>query len=375
MKMKIVADMNMPALEETFGLHGELLCLEGRSIEHADLLDADVLLVRAVTRVNADLLQGTAVGFVGSATIGIDHLNTDWLENHGIVWAHAPGCNADAAAQYTLAMMWLACQRLNQEFRQQRVGIIGWGNVGRRLGQLLRTLDIPVMACDPPLADMGEPKLVSMAEVCANSIISLHLPLTQTGRYPSQDLFDLDRLTALQQGTLLVNAARGGVVEKQALFSALRSGQIYAALDVWPEEPYIKSELLDAVTVATPHIAGYSREGKQAGTEMIYRAFCSAFSLKTRGLPMTVSDLVIVDDPASASPDQLLQRLLESSCPVARDDAALRALPPMSGDQDHIQIDSLRNSYPDRREFKSHRVTGTSGDQAHRLSNLGFKTG
>lgn len=372
--MKIVADMNMPALEETFGLHGELLCVEGRSIERADLLDADVLLVRSVTRVNADLLQGTAVGFVGSATIGIDHLNTDWLENHGIVWAHAPGCNADAAAQYTLAMMWLACQRLNHEFRQQRVGIIGWGNVGRRLGQLLKTLDIPVMACDPPLADLGEPKLVSMAEVCRNSIISLHLPLTHTGKYPSKDLFDFDLLTALQPGTLLVNASRGGVIAKHALSSVLRSGQIYAALDVWPEEPYINSELLDAVTVATPHIAGYSREGKQAGTEMIYRAFCSAFALKTIGLPMTVGDPVTVDGQSSASPDQLLQRLLESSCPVARDDTALRALPPISGEQDRIQIDSLRNSYPDRCEFKSHRVPGTTGDVAHRLGSLGFKT-
>lgn len=372
--MKIVADMNMPALEETFGLHGKLVRLAGRNISRSDLSDADVLLVRSVTQVDAHLLRGTNVGFVGSATIGIDHLDTDWLEENDIAWAHAPGCNADAAAQYTLAIMWLACKRLHRDFRQQRVGIIGRGNVGRRLEHLLKTLEIPVMACDPPLQGQGELQLVSMHEACANSIISLHLPLTRTGKYPSKDLFDPEQLAALHSDTLLVNTARGGVIEKNALLAQLQSGRIQAALDVWPDEPFIAPKLLAAVTVATPHVAGYSREGKRAGTEMIYQAFCSAFAHKTPDLPSTDTDAVTHFFPPSTSADEIVQRLIQASCPVARDDGALRALARPSRDTGHVQFDSLRTAYPERREFKSQLVPGTTGATASQLRRMGFRT-
>lgn len=372
--MKIVADMNMPALQTTFGLHGKLVRLEGRSICRADLSDADVLLVRSVTQVNADLLHDTNVAFVGSATIGVDHLDTHWLEENNIAWANAPGCNADAAAQYTLAMMWLACERLHRDFRQQRVGIIGRGNVGRRLEHLLTALAIPVMACDPPLQDQGEPQLVSLLEACANSIISLHVPLTHTGKYPSKNLFDREQLAALHSDTLLVNTSRGGVIEKAALLAELQSGRICAALDVWPDEPFIASELLDAVTVATPHVAGYSREGKRAGTEMIYQAFCKTFTFTTPELPGTNTDTVKPGFPPSTSADEIVQRLIHSSCPVARDDAALRALPRSSRGAGQVQFDSLRSAYPERREFKSHLVPGTTGETAKQLIRMGFKT-
>jgi len=364
----------MPALEETFGLHGKLVRLQGRSIERSDLIDAEVLLVRSVTQVNAGLLQGTNVAFVGSATIGIDHLDTGWLEANNIAWAHAPGCNADAAAQYTLAMMWLACARLDRDFRQQRVGIIGRGNVGRRLEALLRALDIPVMACDPPLQEQGAPRLVCMREVCANSIISLHVPLTTTGQYPSKHLFDFERLAALRAGTLLVNTSRGGVIEESALLAQLRSGHIHAALDVWPHEPMIEPEFLAAVTVATPHVAGYSHEGKRAGTEMIYQAFRNTFRYGEMAQPAANSDTVTVNFPAAASVDEILRRLLDSSCPVARDDAALRDLTCSPRDPGHIQFDHLRSAYPERHEFKSHLVSGTRGAQAGQLVKMGFKT-
>jgi len=371
--MKIVADSNIPALEETFGLHGRLVRVPGRSIRRSDLNDADVLLVRSVTPVNADLLQGTNVAFVGSATIGIDHLDTDWLEKHDIAWAHAPGCNADAAAQYTLAMMWLACDRLGRNFRQQQVGIIGRGNVGRRLERLLNALDVPVMACDPPLQDQGEPHLVSMHEACANNIISLHVPLTRTGIYPSKHLFDLDRLATLPPGTLLVNTARGGVIEKTALLTQLQSGHLHVALDVWPDEPFITPDLLAAATVATPHVAGYSQEGKRAGTDMIYHVFCGAFALTPPDLPTTTFDSVTHDFPPSTSAEDTLQQLIHASCPVARDDAALRALPRLPHSQDRIQFDSLRSVYPQRHEFKSHLGCGTPAGTGEQLREMGFK--
>ena len=365
----------MPLLAETFGRHGEVQLLNGREICHADLADAEVLLVRSVTRVNEDLLRGTGIRFVGSATIGIDHLDTAWLEANNIAWAHAPGCNANAASQYALAMMWLACERLHRDFRQQTVGIIGRGNVGGRLEHLLKVLGIPVMSCDPPLQDLGEQQLVSMDEVCANSIISLHVPLTIDGKYPTINLLDSRLLENLKPNTLLVNTSRGAVIEKTGLLAQLSSGRLQAALDVWPDEPFIEAEMLEKVTVATPHVAGYSREGKQAGTEMIYQAFCRAFELDYFSDPTLAFKTLTLDFPPQVSSDEALRQAIQSSSQVIRDDAALRELPPYDPTDNRVHIDSLRATYPERYEFKSHLLRGLANADKNLMKQLGFKTG
>jgi len=371
--MKIVADKNMPVLAETFARHGEVALLDGREICRADLVDATVLLIRSVTRVSQELLRGTGIRFVGSATIGIDHLDTHWLETNNITWAHAPGCNADAAAQYTLAMMMLACDRSHKEFSQQRVGIIGRGNVGRRLEHLLNVLGVSVMACDPPLQEVGHSQLVSMQEACDNSIISLHVPLTRSGNHPTESLFDRQRLNTLNTGVLLVNTSRGAVIEKPAFLEQLRSGRLYAALDVWPDEPLINKDWLDAVSVATPHVAGYSLEGKQAGTEMIYRAFCNAFEIEVCGQPATDSKNINLKFPATSSADHVLNLAIQSSCPVDRDDAALRTAARLQHTNGDVQIDNLRSGYPVRREFKSHLIQAGPDANTDQLRQLGFR--
>jgi erythronate-4-phosphate dehydrogenase len=372
--MKIVADSNIAALDDTFGHHGELVVLGGRDICRSDLIDAGVLLVRSVTQVDEDLLTGTNIRFVGSTTIGIDHLDTAWLHANGIAWANAPGCNANAAAQYTLAMMWLACDRLGKDFSQQSVGIIGRGNVGSRLAHLLKVLNIPVMCCDPPLQEKGERNLVSMDEVCNNTIISLHVPLTTDGPHPTKNLFDEQRLAHVNSKTLLVNASRGGVIDGHGLLRHLQSAHIYAALDVWPDEPYISPELLDLVTVATPHVAGYSREGKLTGTSMIYTAFCTNFGIsvgdeasdiETR--PLEISSTIPVKEG--------LRHLVLSISKLERDDKALRTLSPVQADDSRVHIDSLRSAYPERHEFKSYSINGVSDTVAGQLHKLGFNTG
>ncbi len=372
--MKIVADKNMPLLAETFGRHGEVQLLNGREICRADLAGAAVLLVRSVTRVNESLLSGTGIRFVGSATIGIDHLDTSWLEANNITWAHAPGCNANAASQYALAMMWLACDRLNRDFSLQTVGIIGRGNVGGRLEHLLKVLNIPVMSCDPPLQDLGEQQLVSMDEVCTNSIISLHTPLTSSGKYPTKNLLDSRQLERLNPNTLLVSTSRGGVIEKTALLAQLGSGRLQAALDVWPDEPFIEAEMLKQVTVATPHVAGYSREGKQAGTEMIYQAFCRVFELNYFSDPALACETLTLDFPPQVSADEALNQSIQSSSQVIRDDAALRELPPYDPTDNRVHIDSLRANYPERYEFKSHLVQGLADADKNLMKQLGFRT-
>ncbi len=370
--MKIIADQNMPMLTETFGRHGQLLRLNGRNIDRSQLANADVLLVRSVTRVNRELLEGTKIRFVGSATIGIDHIDTKFLESHNIPWAHAPGCNADAAAQYSLAMMWLACERLGRDFLRQKVGIIGRGNVGSRLQELLKCLEIPVVCCDPPLQDQGMRQLVTMDEACECNIISLHVPLTTTGNYPTKHLLGRDRLANIAPGTLLVNAARSEVIDSQCLHSSLRSGRLHAALDVWPDEPRINTGLLDLVTVATPHVAGYSNMGKRSGSAMIYRAFCDAFSLHPAAGKTDNGNIMDLEFPGTVHTQDLLSLSIQASCQIARDDAALRALAQLLPAKDNVQIDRLRKNYPERYEFASYRVRTIDQASARMLRGLGF---
>lgn len=373
--LKIIADENMPALDETFEPGNKLIRIDGRHISPADVKDADVLLVRSITCVDRALLQDSHVRFVGSATIGIDHLDTAWLNANQIVWANAPGCNADAASQYTLAMMWLACERLNKDFRQQTVGVIGRGNVGSRLVRLLQALDVQVVACDPPLQELGQPDLVSMEEACACDVVSLHVPLARGGAFPTLNLFEQKRLAHLKDGTLLVNAARGGVIEVNALYAELNKGRLFAALDVWPNEPLIERKLLNLVTVATPHVAGSSVQGKRNGTDMIYQSFCQQFSGPadtTHRAPLRHSSAGILDFTPDHSFEQVFQQLLQSSCPVTRDDQALRSLLAYPDAIEAVQIDSLRSHYPRREEFSSWAFRGVSPDIASKLTRLGF---
>lgn len=373
--LKIIADENMPALDETFAPGNELIRLNGRHISAADVKDADVLLVRSITRVDHTLLQGSRVRFVGSATIGIDHLDTTWLDANHIAWANAPGCNADAASQYTLAMLQLACERLHKDFRQQTVAVIGYGNVGSRLVRLLQTLNMQVVACDPPLQALGQQGLVSMEEACASAVVSLHVPLSTSGSCPTRHLFEQKQLAQLHDGALLLNAARGGVVDGNALYTELNNGRLFAALDVWPNEPLIERKLLDLVTVATPHVAGSSVQGKRNGTQMIYQAYCQYFRghADRQGQPsLPHSSAGILDFTPDHSFDQVFQQLLQSSCPVARDDQALRSLQSHRGAHEAVQIDSLRSHYPRRQEFTSWAFRGVSSAIATTLTRLGF---
>jgi erythronate-4-phosphate dehydrogenase len=275
--MHALADRNIARLDQTFGQELTLTRFEGRSLDRNQLGDAEVLLVRSVTPVDENLLSGSRVRFVGSATIGTDHLDTDWLERNGIVWAAAPGCNADAAAQYTLAMMMLACRRLGRRLAAQRVGIIGHGNVGSRLRRLLDVLGVETRVNDPPLLAAGglDPgvRAASLEEALAGDIVSLHVPLTRGGRWPTAGMIDARAFSKIHPGALLVNASRGGVVDGTALGQALAQQRVFAALDVWPGEPNVDADLLAAITVASPHVAGYSVEGKERGTRMIFDAF------------------------------------------------------------------------------------------------------
>lgn len=366
--LNIVADANIPGLDETFGRHGVLRRLPGRALDRALLADADVLLVRSVTPVGRDLLTDSQVRFVGSTTIGTDHLDAAWLDEQGIAWAAAPGCNADAAAQYTLAMLVLACRRLGRDVRKQRIGIIGRGHVGSRLQSLLDVLGVATQACDPPLAELGVPGLVDLKEALAQDVVSLHVPLTRDCPWPTWRMLDRERLARLPPGGLLLNAARGEVVDGGALYQALHTGRLHAALDTWPGEPEPDPALLAACTVATPHVAGYSLDGRLRGTAMVYAAWCAH-----AGVPEHERGAVAWPAPVAwrwpASGE--LEDLLLDTARVTEDDRGLRALvgvTDLAGG-----FDRLRRDYPWRRDHAGIVVHGADPEAAAWLVKLGFQ--
>lgn len=370
--MHIVADENIPGLEETFARLGTVELGHGRKISKAQLQRADVLLIRSVTRIDRQLLEGSRVRFLGSATIGIDHVDTQAVQECGIHFCHAPGCNADGAAQYTLAMAMLAARRAGFELDQMRAGIVGLGNVGSRLKQLLSCSGISdIVCCDPPLAAAGQPGLAGMDEISQCNLVSFHVPLTEFGPYPTLRLANASFFSTLKPGSLVVNSSRGTVVDPSALTAWLESANGYAALDVWPHEPVVDAALLAKIIVGTPHVAGYSLEGKLNGTRMLFRQFLEWLGEK----PQQPAQ------PASPPPktleirhDDTLEAIILAACPVERDDLAMRSS--IAGTQQlaPAQFDQLRSNYPTRRDFCGIELTGSVPPHlAGPLESMGFR--
>jgi erythronate-4-phosphate dehydrogenase len=267
--MRIVADENIPALQEYFSVFGDVVAVNGRALQAEQVADADVLLVRSVTPVNADLLAGSPVRFVGTCTIGTDHLDTAYLRDAGVSYASAPGCNAGGVVQYVLT----ALSQLRENWRSSKVGIVGCGNVGGRLYRTLRQLGVDCVGYDPFLASSSDLQLVSFEEVLQADILCLHAPYTTEGTYPTRHMFNAAALAQLRPGALLLNAGRGGVIDNAALLARLQAGaDLEVVLDVWENEPSINADLARCVAVGTPHIAGYSDEGRMNGSIMICRA-------------------------------------------------------------------------------------------------------
>lgn len=287
--LRIVADDAIAHLDEAFGGFGTIDRRPGRTIDREALQDADVLLVRSVTRVDDALLQGTAVRFVGSATAGRDHVDEAALQHSGITFAAAPGCNAVAVAEYVLAALaHVADARGSTWPAEGPVGIVGFGCVGRRLTVRLRALGTQVLVCDPPLAATRtashEPDPVlarlpatedfrTLDEVLRRSaVVSLHVPLIDDGAHPTRGLLRAAGVDKLREGAVVINTCRGGVLDDDALHARLRDGRLFGVLDVWADEPAPATALVRASTVATPHIAGYSTAGKRRATAQVHAA-------------------------------------------------------------------------------------------------------
>lgn len=281
--MKLVADIDLPFVRDYFGSAGNLVLKPGRLIDHADLLDADLLLVRSITKVDEALLQGTPVKFVGTVTTGVDHLDTAWLDQAGIPWRSAAGYNALPVAEYVIAS--IAALQLQKILPSSalRVGLIGAGQVGGRVAEYCRQLGHDVLICDPPRAE-AEKNFSShpLSDFNALDLVTVHTPLTTTGRHPTYHLINSSFLRSAKKKAVLLNTSRGAVVD----FSALPENQenwTYG-LDVWEGEPEIDLDRLQAAAIATPHLAGYSVQCRYRGIELIHRA-CRELQLIAANTP------------------------------------------------------------------------------------------
>ena len=381
--MRIVADENIPYVDEAFGRLGEVRTVPGRTMSVDDVGDADVLLVRSVTRVDEGLLGRSKVRFVGTATIGTDHVDVDYLRSRRIAFSSAAGSNANSVAEYVVATLLTLGERLGIDWAGRTLGVVGVGNIGRLVVRNAAAMGMRVLQNDPPRARAeGAEAFAELDAVCAEAdVITLHTPLTREGVDRTLHLFDRDRLASLRPGTILMNSGRGAVVDNAALLAALRDGRLAAAcLDVWENEPSIDVGLLEAVAIGTPHIAGYSFDGKVAGTKMLFDAVCRELGLEGTWQPAdclpapTVPRLEI--DATGRSDQAVLRDAVRRVYDVEADDGRLRGLLELPPDQRGGRFDHLRKTYSVRREFHNTQVALAGGDGRVRdtLHTWGFRT-
>lgn len=346
--MRLVIDENVAAARPAFAAFGDVVTLPGREIGTEDVSRADALIVRSVTRVDRALLGGSNVAFVGSATSGFDHVDRDWLASRNIAFAHAPGCNATAVADWVIASLAALRDRGRHRFGAGRAGVIGAGNVGRRVARRLAAVGYQVHVCDPPRAEAeGEPGFADLAGALACDVVTLHVPLHERGAHATRGLIDADALAHLRPGAVLINAARGGVVDEDALATRLDDGpDLVTALDTWTGEPAIDTGLLQRVDLATPHIAGHTREGRLRGTALAAAAAARHFGVVSM---WDWHDELPVAPSASIGPDPV-DAILDAYDPRA-DDARLRTVLKQPPSERGRMFDRVRAACPQRREL------------------------
>jgi erythronate-4-phosphate dehydrogenase len=378
--MKIIADSKIPFVQEAFADVAEVTVLDTLQIVSDALRTADVLLARSETKVGESLLEGSCVKFVATATIGTDHIDTDYLRQRGIGFASAPGSNANSVGEYIVAALLVLEERCGISLTGKTLGVVGVGNVGTIVVRNARALGLRVLQNDPPRARItGDSVFVPLEELMDADMITIHVPLTKTGPDKTLHLFDDKRIRSMKPGSILINTSRGGVVETLAIKNALRDHFLEACvLDVWENEPVIDVDLLSHATLGTPHIAGYSFDGKVNGTVMIHRAVCEYFDLHSSWVPHDASGhgvrrLIVV--PENSSYTAGLLAAIRSCYDIEADDASLRRLEGLVESERGAFFRCLRSQYPVRREFCNHDVEIPSENSvlAETLKTFGFK--
>jgi erythronate-4-phosphate dehydrogenase len=372
--LKIVADDKIPFLRGVLEPFAEIEYLPGKSIENSHLKDVDALLTRTRTCCNENLLKNTGVQFIGTATIGYDHIDTTWCEKHGIVWKNAPGCNASSVNQYIASTLINLSDKFNFSLKDRTLGVVGVGNAGSKVVHTAEMMGMRVYLCDPPRVRYeGVCGFISLEGIIRDcDIITFHVPLSLGGTDKTYQMINRGFLAGVNPGTFIINTSRGEVADGNALKEALRQGKIAGmALDVWENEPDIDRELLNNCCQATPHIAGYSADGKARGTAMIIHELSRHFNLgiedwETNDVPEPINPLIRIDCQGITN-EEILKRAILGTYNARDDDRRLRESP--------ANFEKLRGEYPPRREFKAYTLILENGENEIKriCRKLGFK--
>jgi len=365
--MKLVADINIPYLKGVFEpFFDDVLYLPGNHITGEMVKDADALLVRTRTNCNEGLLEGSKLKFIGSATIGYDHIDTHYCDRRGITWATAPGCNSGGVLQWVVCALLQLSRAKKFPLQGKVLGVVGVGNVGSKVAKAGEALGMQVLCCDPPRKrNENLAEFVDIQTIVRNAdIITFHVPLNRSGIDATYHLVNDSFFKGIKPNLTIINTSRGEVVEASSLVRAIKSGKVIAsALDVWEGEPIVSSESISYIDIATPHIAGYSLEGKVNGTKMVVDALSKYFKL---GLdpwspnPNPTDIRVPLDSPLD------LPVAVNETYDILSDDKAFRANP--------NTFEKLRNEYIYRREFSAHDILNDNSRLIEVLKKLGFKS-
>lgn len=373
--MKIVCDNKIPFLKGALEPYAQVVYLPGSDTTPDVVRDADAIITRTRTKCNESLLKGSKVKMIATATIGYDHIDTRWCESNGIEWTNAPGCNSWSVQQYIGSLLVTMSRELGFCCKQKTLGVVGVGNVGSKVARIGALLGFKVLLCDPPRARReGTAGFVTLDEIIDKSdIITCHVPLQRSGEDCTFHMIDAARLASMRRDQILINSSRGEVVDCKALKAALKNGAIKAAsLDVWENEPDIDCELLSLLFTGTPHIAGYSLDGKANGTIMSVQAIGRKFDLPcsdwtVTDIPLPLQPVEFTLDAAGKTPQEVLADAILYTYNIKDDDARLRA--------DTGSFERQRADYPVRREFPAFTVTLKNDDTGRAtviLREIGF---
>ena len=372
--LKIVADDKIPFLKGVLEQWAEVKYLPGSRITRESIVDADALLIRTRTKCTESLLENTNIRFIGTATIGFDHIDTGYCDSHDIFWTNAPGCNSSSVQQYITAALSRFSAFHKMSLKDKTLGIVGVGNVGTKVEKVARSLGMNVLLNDPPRARVEGPgNFTGLKRLLAESdIITVHVPLNLSGEDFTYHLFEDENFLMMKKGAWFINSSRGEVVNTADLKHALSTGRLAGAvIDVWENEPEIDHDLLELAFLATPHIAGYSADGKANGTAMVVNSLSSFFELPlSQWYP---SDIPVPGETSfninclGKSVDEVINEAVSHCYDITEDDRKLRYSP--------ADFEKLRGNYRVRREFPAFSLTlkNEHGNIRKLLGDIGFK--
>ena len=372
--MKIIVDENIPFGREAFENFGEVELHNGREINSSICKNGDALIVRTTTKVNEELLKNSSVKFVGTSTIGTDHIDQDYLNNSNIAFSSAAGCNSHSVAEYVFSALTYLTNKHDLNLSKLSIGVVGYGNIGKKVVAISDALGMRVVVNDPPLQrTTSERDFSTLEEALKCDIVTFHVPLNKSGVDKTIHLLSEENINLIKENAILINSSRGPVVSNEALKKRLEeNNNIYTVLDVWETEPNYDYELLKLVDIGTSHIAGYSYEGKVTGTLMIYNALAKHLAVNPNWKPK-LAEVVNnkIEISGIESDEELLQKIFNKSYNVMDDDKFLREGLSLPNDEKSEHFDKLRKNYKIRRELNNYRTTlNSDNEKSKNLMNV-----